>query len=130
MSLSSCSTTPGTAEADACLLPDPRAVQPEVSILLAAHAILRLSIKKEESGLRDFFVEWGTTPLLPDCGSSSAKFPRIDRPTSQLVSALGSFSEVGAPYSNLRIIPGERTFSGRPGMSVWCQEPTLEAVDA
>src|SRR5258706_4965444 len=28
--------------------------------LLVAHAILRLSIKKEESGLRDFFVgEWG-----------------------------------------------------------------------
>jgi hypothetical protein len=65
MSLSSCSTTPGTAEADACLRPDPRAVQPEVSILLAAHAILRLSIKKEESGLRDFSsVSGGTIPLL------------------------------------------------------------------
>jgi hypothetical protein len=46
--------TPGTAEADACPRPDPRAVQPEVSILLAAPAILRLSIKKEESGLGDF----------------------------------------------------------------------------
>jgi hypothetical protein len=32
---------------------DPGAAEPEVSILLA-HAILRLSIKKEESGLRDF----------------------------------------------------------------------------
>ena len=30
-----------------------------------------------------------TTPLLPDCGSSSAKSLRIDGPTSQLVSALG-----------------------------------------
>jgi hypothetical protein len=65
MSLSSCSTTPGTAEADACRRPDPLAVQPEVSILLAAHAILRLSIKKEESGLRDFSsVSGGTIPLL------------------------------------------------------------------
>src|SRR3979411_305618 len=39
---------------DACLRPDPSALEPEVSILLAAHEILRLSIKKEESGLRDF----------------------------------------------------------------------------
>jgi hypothetical protein len=54
MSLSSCSTTPGTAETEACLRPDPSAVEPEVSILLPARAILRLSIKKEESGLRDF----------------------------------------------------------------------------
>src|SRR5258705_13347824 len=54
MSLSSCSTTPGTAETDACLRPDPRAVELEVSIILAAGAILRLSLKKDESGLRDF----------------------------------------------------------------------------
>jgi hypothetical protein len=40
-------------ETDACLRPDPGTVEPEVSILLA-HATLRLSIKKEESGLRDF----------------------------------------------------------------------------
>jgi hypothetical protein len=53
MSLSSCSTMPRTAETDACLRPDPGAAEPEVSILLA-HAILRLSIKKEENGLRDF----------------------------------------------------------------------------
>jgi hypothetical protein len=54
MSLSSCSTTPGTAETDACLRPDPGAVEPEVPILPAVRAILRLSIRKEESGLRDF----------------------------------------------------------------------------
>jgi SAM-dependent methyltransferase len=36
------------------LRPDPRAVEPEVSIILAASAILRLSLKKDESGLRDF----------------------------------------------------------------------------
>jgi len=45
---------PGTAETDACLRPDPSAAEPEVSILLAAHVILRLSIKKEESDSRDF----------------------------------------------------------------------------
>src|SRR5258708_39762821 len=46
-----CSTTPGTAEADASLRPAPRAVEPGGSVLLAAHVILRLSIKEEESGL-------------------------------------------------------------------------------
>jgi hypothetical protein len=63
MSLSSCSTTPGTAETDACLRPDSRAVEPEVSILPAAHAILRLSIKKEESGLRDSYRRAGEQRL-------------------------------------------------------------------
>src|SRR6266403_1508893 len=45
---------PGTAEADAFLWPTPRAVEPEVSVLLVAHVILRLSIKKEEGDLREF----------------------------------------------------------------------------
>jgi hypothetical protein len=46
---------PRTAETDVCLRPDPGAVEPEVSIRLA-HAILRLSIKKEESEI--FLGEW------------------------------------------------------------------------
>src|SRR6266403_1973675 len=63
MSLSSCSTTPGTAEADASLRPAPRAVEPEASVLLVAHVILRLSIKKEESGLREFSLVSGEQSL-------------------------------------------------------------------
>jgi hypothetical protein len=53
---------PRTAETDACLRPDPGAVEPEVSIFLA-HAILRLSIKKEESEM--FLGEWRNALAAP-----------------------------------------------------------------
>src|SRR5258706_12469591 len=45
--------------------------------------------KRGERLARFSSVSGETTPLLPDCGSSSAKSLRIDGPTSQLGSALG-----------------------------------------